>query len=181
MNRGRGRQLAGLVAIGVALAVVGVVTLQHLGETQAYADAVAAAATLEQDHLDGYLLCALPGVTASQLTSATRVQTLFERAGERLGKRHAATIRACEGTLEALTAATAKLPVPPDLAQQHAALSGAAEQLAVAHAGYQRYLDDASKPYDFAEALPYVEKLGLAFQSFHDANAALTHALNAEM
>lgn len=181
MNRGRGRQIALLAIGGVALVVLGILVVGHLGETQAYADAAASATQIEREHFEGYFLCALPGATASQLSSASRVQSMFERAGDRLGKGYGATLSNCASRLQELSAQVSQLSVPQELRPQHQALQAAVEQLQSAVTAYAHYLEDDSAPYDFAAAVGLIEKVGLAFDAYRDADDALIEQAQARM
>lgn len=178
MNQGRGRQLLGIAAAAVLIGGLAVLTLRHIGRTQSYLSSAAAAANIEETQFEGYFLCVLPGATASQLTSATRVHTLFERAGDVLGKKHGKTLQSCSPRLSQLQAEVDRLTVPASISGERTELKEAAAQLAAAHAGYMRYLDDPGGPYEFAKATALIEKIGRAFARYRRASTALRKKLN---
>ena len=179
MNRGRGRQLAGLSAVGVAVAVAGLLGLQYLGRSQQYAQAAAATEQVEKGPFEGYFSCAVPAADVAHLSAATRVHTAFERVADRVGKKFAATLNSCGQRLPTLVQEVEGLDIPPPLSARHESLKQATAQLQQAHEGYLGYLQDRSKPYEFVQAAPLIEKLGVAFEAFRQANAELRRELTA--
>ena len=176
MNRGRGRQVFGLAAGALLLIAAGVVLLQRVTRGDAYAEAAAATARIEQDHFDAFFSCALPGTRPSQL-SAQHVHSALENLADRHGKSYAKTLQGCLPQMQALVASVQALQIPRAVKPQHAGLVAAAGTLASANTQLLRYLTDSSKPYDYVAAMLLLEKLGTGWAGYRAAQTDLEQAL----
>lgn len=181
MEKGKSRHLLGGVATAVVLGVGGLIMLFYIDRGEDYHGAVNALGAIEQEQLDGYLKCALPGVSTSQLNTAMRVFTTFESMGERLGKKYGATLAQCEPRLSQLASSVEALEVPKKFSDKRAQLSAAVEQLKEAQASYRSYLDDSSKAFEIADATPFIDGMSEAWQGYKNAHKELSDALKAKL
>lgn len=176
MNRGRGRQVFGLAAGAILLVAAGVVLLVRMTRGDDYAEAAAAVAQIERDHFDAFTSCALPGARRSQL-DARGVHSAFESLGDKLGKSYGKTLARCLPHVQALTASVQALRVPAAVKPQRAKLVTAANALAAANARYLQYLSDGAADYEFVAAMPFLEKIGIAWAGYGIAQGDLKRAL----
>ena len=180
MNRGNGRQLAGLGVGAVVLLGVALLSLQFMGRADSYAQAASGMADIERVQLDAFLGCVFPSYRPAKL-GAEQVSASLQRIVESRGKSYATTFQTCQPKLQALSGSLEALQVPDDLGPEHAKLVAATGALAAANTAYLTYLSAAEREYDPATALPMVQAFGEASAGYDAAQKELQLALVAKL
>lgn len=177
LNRGKGARLL-MSALLSGLAVFGIVQwMDTIDGQQAYA---AAAERLESIHAqqgNALLRCVLPDVQRSQVDSRQALHTALEVASERSQKRYGKQLQHCTGLAEELVRQVNDLDVPADMVRRAQGLRSAAGNLDQALGAYRAYLSDPSKPYDFVQATPMIERVSIAWTTYEDQRKSFNEAL----
>jgi hypothetical protein len=179
MNRGRGARLVGA---GALLALCGVGLAFWLGELdtkQKYADALEQSAAAQQQHVDPYLACALPGLTGARPTTPDDLKAAIERVQERQGRSYSRTLARCAPLLAELGPALAALTVPQDVQSQLSDLKTAARAHERAWSAYRVHLTEVASP-DSAGSREPVENVAHAWADYEQKRALLEAALKVE-
>lgn len=176
MSRGKSGQLFVIVAAVAACAAVALFWLKDMDSHKAYADALASARSVNEQHAAAFLHCALPGVHASKISASEQLHSAIERYSERLGKSYGRSLAKCAPKLAALVAGLQELQAPAD-GGRLAAVRQAALQYQKAWDEYRRYLVDDPAPYDYVQALPRIEKIALAWKTYEQRLDELEDAL----
>jgi hypothetical protein len=177
LNRGKGTRLV-LSALLSGLAVFGIVQwMDTIDGQQAYAAAAERLETIHAQQGNALLRCVLPDVQRSQVGSRQALHTALEVASERAQKRYGKQLQHCTGLSEELVRQVNDLEVPADMVRRAQGLRSAAGDLDQALGTYRAYLIDSSKPYDFVQATPMIERLANAWTTYEEQRAAINQAL----
>jgi hypothetical protein len=147
--------------------------LDSLESRQARADALAAARTADTQHAAAFLHCAFPGVPTARVASGEQLHNALERTSERQGKAYARALERCLPELDRLNASLEAVRAPAELQTELRAVRGAAKSLRDAVEGYRAYLAEPAGSYDYVQALPRIEKVGLAWAAYGQKRAQL--------
>jgi hypothetical protein len=178
MNRGKGRQIATVVA-GLALcATVAGYWVRGMEARQRYEAALASAAEVQVQHVNAFHHCALQGVQRSQIASPENLQFAVARLSARLGRTFGRRLEHCAPTLAGLSPALKRLAMPADVQGELGAMRAAADELRRAWDGYRKHLADVNM-YDEAGAAPHIARIAQAFGAYEQRRAALEAALRA--
>lgn len=162
MGRGKGRALLSIAVLCGVLALGGGLFMQTLDREQAEHDRSAAVSQLQQDHVQAYLSCVLPGAVASAYESSDRLLSAIEGKLEHKRKAYGATLERCEQKLSGLTTALSAAEVRGDLEPALTNLKTDADTLTQSAAGLREYLQDPSQSYDYVQAVARMDRLAQA-------------------
>jgi hypothetical protein len=177
MKTGKGLRLTLTLLIGAA-AVFGVVRwMGNLDTAQAYAHAADRVEEIDAQQGGAFLRCALPNLQNSQLTSASALHSAIETVSERLDKHYAHQLASCASLLEEFETALGTVRAPADMKLRIEGLRRSAHDFAQAWHNYQAYLQDPAQRYDFVQATPLIEKIGVAWQGYQTQRTEADSAL----
>jgi hypothetical protein len=177
LSKGSGLRLVWL-GLGVAAVVaVAVAVLGNLDNRQAFVDAGAKVAALNEGHFEAFWNCALINMNQAQIKSADDLQFQLQRRAEHFGRPYAGTLQTCGASLDSLERELSTLSVPEPLrSATHAMEKATADQrhalqdfVATVSAGGPQYQPGAAKP--------ALAKLAQGWQAFGKAHTAFTDAL----
>jgi F0F1-type ATP synthase membrane subunit c/vacuolar-type H+-ATPase subunit K len=165
--------LSGLAAFGVAK------WMENIDGSQAYAAAAERVEAINAQQGTALLRCMLPDLQRSQLEDQSALHTALEVASERGGKAYGKQLERCEPLSEDLSLRVDALNVPTDMAPRLTTLRSYANEVDQALAVYRKYLQDPSRPYDFVQATPLIERVAIAWTVYEQQRAKLNQALRA--
>jgi hypothetical protein len=175
MQRGKLGRLSSLAFLAVMLGAGATFWMKTIDAREAYVGAAARVSELRTSALEPFLRCALPQTDRASINSKARLISALETYGDRFGKDYSRTLSRCAPILAELPAELARIKAPHDVQEQLARLSSSASDLAAAFGGYRSYLSSAGKSYDYVQALPMMEKIAIAWETY-EARQAELHA-----
>jgi hypothetical protein len=177
LKRGKGARLV-LTMLFAGMAAFGVLQwMRNIDGAQQYANAAERVDEINSQQAIAYLHCVLPDVQRSQLASRQALHTAFESMTERYQKYYAAQIQRCAPMLDELVHKLNGVNVPADVRPQLQGLRNAAADLQRTLGAYQGYLADPSRPYDYVQATPMIERVTLAWSAYEDQRAQTNQSL----
>jgi hypothetical protein len=172
----QGGKLGKLAFVAVIAVMVGASTsfwMKRIDTREAYVGAAASVHKLRVDKLEPFLRCALPEVDRAQINSKDRLISAIEAYGDRLGKDYGRVLSRCMPLVADLPADLAAVPGPAPVKEHLRELSRAASDLESAVGNYRTYLTSATHDYDYVQALPLMEKIAVAWESYEARQAEL--------
>ena len=177
LNRGKGSRLL-ITILGGGLAVFGVVTwMQSIDGAQAYSAAAERLETIHAQSESAFLRCVLPDLQKSQLSSRQALHTAFEVASERGQKHYGKQLKHCTALSDKIVQQLNDLEVPADMYRNAQGVRAAAGEVAQSVEAYRAYLQDPSRPYDFVQATPMIERLSNALATYEERRTTFNQTL----
>ncbi len=177
LKRGRGVRLALNMTLLVALAVGAGQWLNSVDTKNSYNHAAAQLDRSESTQAEGFMRCVLPDLQASQLTSTVTLYGTIENLTEQLGKAYGDQLAACAPLLEEFESTVHKIRAPADMTRRLQEVSLAASAVKQSWQSYQEYLQTPNQPYDYVKAAPLIDRITLAWQTYHTTNGETKQAL----
>lgn len=177
LKRGKGSRLV-IAALGTGLAVFGLVQwMQNIDGSRAYAAAAERLETINAQSGNALLRCVLPDLQRSQLGSRQALHTAFEVASERAQKHYGKQLKHCTALSDKLVQQLSELEVPANMYRGALGVQSAAGELAQSLEAYRGYLQDPTRPYDFVQATPMIERLSNALATYEERRQSFNRAL----
>lgn len=180
LTRGRGLRLAFNLAALVAVATVAGQWLNSLDNRNAYANAAAQLDRSESTQAEGFMRCVLPDLQPSQLTSQVTLYGTIENLTEQLGKAYGDQVAACAPLLDDFEHSVHNVRAPADMTRHLQEVSLAASSVKQSWQSYQRYLQTPNEPYDYVKAAPLIDRITVAWKTYHQTNKRTKQALGEE-
>jgi hypothetical protein len=166
LKRGRAMRLLWTTLLS-GLAVFGVVQwLENVDGSAAYAAAAERLEAINAQQGNAFLRCVLPDMQKSQLATRNSLHTALEVASERSQKHYGKQLKRCAALSDAMIQRLNDLEVPTDMYGGIQGVRSAAGDLQQALGAYQAYLLDPTKPYDFVQATPMIERISIAWRKY---------------
>ena len=167
-----------ITALFSGVAVFGLVQwMQNIDGTQAYAAAAEQLETINAQSGAALLRCVLPDLHRSQVTSQQALHTAFEVASERSQKHYGKQLQHCTPLSDKLAEQLNGLEVPADMVRHAQAVRAAAGELTQSLTAYRTYLQDPSRPYDFVQATPLIDRVANAWSTYEAQRQSFNQAL----
>ena len=177
LKRGKGARLV-LTVVLSGLAVFGLARwMQNIDGAQAYAGAAERVDSINSQEGTALMRCVLPDAPRSQIATRQAMHTALEHASERAQKYYGTLLQRCATLSENLEQQLNQVGVPPDLQGQMQSLRGAARELNRSLASYRAYLQDPSKPYDYVQATPLIERVSIAWANYENERTQTSRLL----
>jgi len=177
LKRGRGLRLALNLAVLVALATAAGQWLNGVDTRNSYNHAAAQLDRSETSQAQGFMRCVLPDLQASQLTSMVTLYGTIENLTEQLGKAYGDQVAACAPLLDDFENSVQEIRAPADMTRRLQEVSLAASAVKQSWQSYQQYLQQPNQPYDYVKAAPLIDRITVAWQTYHKTNDATKQAL----
>lgn len=179
-NKGKGRLLAGMLALGVALLAV---FAWYLVEDQPnpYSELGKQVNRLRTASFETYWSCALPGARPSEIKSDADLREQLHGRGEK-GARYAAHLRdKCGTQLRDLAVQLRSLLPPEDAAPLVKKMADAVAKLEAGTRGYTTYLEQLEGAYSRAAAEPEMQDLVRGWYDFKAAHVELNKLVKSKL
>jgi hypothetical protein len=179
-NKGKGRLLAGMIALGLALLAV---FAWYLVEDQPnpYGELGKQVNRLRTASFETYWTCALPGSRPSDIKSDTDLREQLHARGEK-GTRYATHLRdKCGAQLRDLAVQLRSLLPPEDAAPLVKRMADAVAKLEVGTRAYSTYLEELEGAYSRTAAEPEIESLVRGWYEFKAAHVELNKLVKAKL
>ncbi|HEX2675710.1 MAG TPA: hypothetical protein VHM19_03705 [Polyangiales bacterium] len=177
MHIGEHGKLA-IVALAVLLVGSGsLYFMKRLDTREAYVGAAAQVHKLRTEQLEPFLRCVLPDADRAQINSKENLISAIEAYGDRMGKDYSRMLAKCTPMVDDLPQQLAAVPAPKSVRDQMRGLSHAANDLRQAVVAYHSYLSNSGRQYDYVQALPLMEKIAVAWESYESRQAELDAAV----
>lgn len=177
LKRGRGLKLALNMTALVALAAAAGQWLNSVDARNSYNHAAAALDRSETMQAEAFMRCVLPDLQPSQLTSTVTLYGTIENLTEHLGKAYGDQVAACAPLLDDFENTVHNIRAPSDMTRHLQSVSLAASAVKQSWQSYQEYLQTPNQPYDYVKAAPLIDRITLAWQTYHKANSDTKQAL----
>ncbi len=182
MKTGRGRMLAGIVGLCVALLAGLIFLISGEDEQRIYGEAGKQINGLKQKHFERFWACALQGADLGRLKSNEDLLYQINLRGARGASRYGRQVREkCLETLGVLESKLTVLILPEDLQADLAKLKQSAGELYGAWSAYAAYLDDPKLEYDEQTARPRLLKIARGWYEFKKAHASLNKTIKKKL
>jgi hypothetical protein len=177
LKRGRGLPLVLNLTVLVAVATAAGQWLNGVDTRNSYNHAAAQLDRSETMQAESFMRCVLPDLQPTQLTSTVTLYGTIENLTEQLGKAYGDQVAACAPMLEDFERTVHGVRAPADMTRHLQQISLAASGVKQSWQTYQQYLQTPNQPYDYVKAAPLIDRITVAWQTYHQANSEIKQAL----
>ncbi len=178
-NKGKGRMLALMIALGCA-AIFGFAWFLLSEQPNPYSALGKQANGLKKQHFDAFWACALPGKVVAEVKSDVDLRAELDVRAV-AGARYAAQLRGCLTSITNLSAQLSALLPPDDAVEYVRGMAKGAKNVSAGAEEFARYLDSLEGEYEPHDAVRKADVLVRGWYEFRKSHADLNVLLKAKL